>query len=67
MYYYLRQEECIACGLCQTKAPNYIDYDDDGIVIFRSFEPMIETDDLAMKDACRSCPVHAICASHSPQ
>lgn len=61
MRYYLNREECIACGLCQTYAPHIIDYDDDGIVMFKHEMTFYDDKRNDMKEACLSCPVHAIC------
>ena len=61
MKYYLKQEDCIACGLCQTYAPHVIDYNDEGIVQFKNQCTIYDDKTNDMKEACLSCPVHAIC------
>ena len=35
-------EKCIACGLCQLKAPDVFDYDLDGLVLFKDNQTMKE-------------------------
>lgn len=58
-------EKCIACGLCQLKAPAVFDYDLDGLVVFKQ--------DSSAKEQCvppewqetalaayRKCPTRAI-------
>lgn len=59
-HYQLDKASCIACGLCQTKAPHFIDYDDEGIVTFIQSDSTLSTDDPTMENAYRNCPVHAI-------
>lgn len=59
-HYSLDKESCIACGLCQTKAPQHIDYDDEGIVCFIDNITSLVTNDSEMEEAFRQCPVHAI-------
>jgi ferredoxin len=58
-------EKCIACGLCQVYAPNFFDYDDNGIVILKNdpkacqeFVPTSESENVLT--AYRKCPVRAI-------
>lgn len=59
--YSLNKTECIACGLCQVKAPKFLDYDDEGIVTFKiKNQNHIETNDKSMEEAFKKCPVHAI-------
>lgn len=58
-------EKCIACGLCQIYAPNFFDYDDEGIVIIKNdsivTEHFVSSDeDDAVLTAYRKCPVRAI-------
>lgn len=70
MYCQLHQEDCIACGLCQLKAPNVFDYDDEGIVLFKQ-DPtqdsaQIPTGEIdSVKDAIRHCPTRAIAVIRS--
>lgn len=58
-------EKCIACGLCQLKAPELFDYSDDGIVLFLE-EPhekslvLRENQESAATAAYRKCPTRAI-------
>ena len=49
-------ERCIACGLCQTIAPEIFDYTDAGLVLFVG-EP--EANHEVIQSAKR-CPSHAI-------
>lgn len=58
-------ENCIACGLCQVKAPDIFDYDAEGIVIFKNdpeaFSQIISDE---QKEQClnayKKCPTRAI-------
>lgn len=58
-------EKCIACGLCQLKAPEVFDYDLDGLVLFKDNQtmkeqvipPALQESTLA---AYRKCPTRAI-------
>ncbi|MGX6977726.1 ferredoxin [Vagococcus elongatus] len=58
-------ENCIACGLCQIKAPDIFDYDAEGIVIFKNdpevLSQMIPSD---LEEQCmtayKKCPTRAI-------
>ncbi|GCF92786.1 ferredoxin [Enterococcus florum] len=58
-------EQCIACGLCQTIAPSFFDYTDEGIVVFvgeakamQEFVPVSEEEHVLA--ATRRCPTRAI-------
>jgi len=57
-------EKCIACGLCQVKAPNIFDYHDNGIVKFKGTDSLEKCvteplpDDLLT--AYQKCPTRAI-------
>ncbi len=57
-------KKCIACGLCQIKAPDFFDYYDDGIVKFNHSEEkvLIVSDDLpkTLLEAYKACPTRAI-------
>lgn len=57
-------KNCIACGLCQIKAPNVFDYYDNGIVkLLDSEATEFNTGDSLPDDvleAYRSCPTRAI-------
>ncbi|MGO3381172.1 MAG: ferredoxin, partial [Loigolactobacillus coryniformis] len=35
MYSRVQREECIACGLCQLRAPALFNYDKEGIAYYR--------------------------------
>lgn len=58
-------ERCIACGLCQIKAPELFAYDEEGIAHFKndqqSTEMTISEEDVpAFKAALTHCPTGAI-------
>ena len=58
-------ENCIACGLCQLKAPDIFDYTADGIVIFKDEERLLEKKiPVALEEQClaayKKCPTRAI-------
>ncbi|MBO0476817.1 ferredoxin [Vagococcus sp. DIV0080] len=57
-------KKCIACGLCQIKAPEIFDYYDDGIVKLVDSEEkeFLVSDDLPtdLLEAYRACPTRAI-------
>ncbi|MGO3733089.1 MAG: ferredoxin [Vagococcus sp.] len=58
-------EKCIACGLCQIKAPNTFDYYDNGIVKFLdsdSLEMVLSDTDIPsdLLEAYKKCPTRAI-------
>lgn len=57
-------EKCIACGLCQIKAPHLFDYYDNGIVKFLQSDtletPLPEPLDPSVLEAYRKCPTRAI-------
>ena len=57
-------EKCIACGLCQIKAPDFFDYYDNGLVKLLESEDLDKTvpDDIpeALLEAYRHCPTRAI-------
>lgn len=62
----LVRERCIACGLCQVAAPDFFEYDDDGIVLFQSGYSPDESQSVpnqsvdAVIEAAKECPTHAI-------
>lgn len=66
------QERCIACGLCQLKAPELFDYDHAGIASYRpdkntGQKPITDPKDLiAFKLAYTACPTGAIVRSDHP-
>jgi ferredoxin len=58
-------ERCIACGLCQTIAPEIFDYTDDGLVLFvgepeANHEFIPEDQQEAVIQSAKRCPSHAI-------
>lgn len=57
-------KKCIACGLCQIKAPEIFDYYDDGIVkLIDSEEKEFQISDKVPQDlleAYKACPTRAI-------
>ena len=57
-------KKCIACGLCQIKAPEIFDYYDNGIVkLIDSEEKEFEIGEVVPEDlleAYRTCPTRAI-------
>lgn len=62
MFYRVNTDRCIACGLCQLKAPELFSYDDEGIS-----HPKHPTDSpipkellISFNDAYLNCPTHAI-------
>lgn len=72
LYSKVQQERCIACGLCQLKAPQLFDYDLAGIAYFKpdkntGTKPINDPKDLIdFKVAYRQCPTHAILKSDDP-
>ncbi|MGO2083181.1 ferredoxin [Vagococcus sp.] len=62
-------EKCIACGLCQIKAPDYFDYLDNGLVIFKNNDATeIQVEEplpLSLLEAYRTCPTRAILLSET--
>lgn len=64
-------EKCIACGLCQLKAPQLFDYDADGIAYVKIDQntgqtPIDPKDMIAFKAAYKACPSSAIKRQQSP-
>lgn len=57
-------EKCIACGLCQLKAPDVFDYYDNGIVRFKDSEQLeVNFKDTLPEEiltAYQKCPTRAI-------
>lgn len=57
-------EKCIACGLCQIKAPELFDYYDNGIVKFKDSDVLEKniTEPIpdALLEAYQKCPTRAI-------
>ena len=65
MYCQLDRKKCIACGLCQTLAPQFFDYTDDGLAIFfnkpEATTQLILAHELAdVTAAVKRCPTRAI-------
>ncbi|MEG0254293.1 MAG: ferredoxin [Vagococcus sp.] len=64
MLYKIIPNKCIACGLCQLKAPKTFDYHDNGIVKFLDSdnETLDISNDLPTEllNAYRVCPTRAI-------
>lgn len=62
---YIVPEQCIACGICQLKAPELFEYDNEGIAYFKNAENpyQIEIDNQNFEDfkkALTHCPTGAI-------
>lgn len=71
MYSRVQREECIACGLCQLRAPALFNYDKEGIAYYRPDNNQgttpIPSDQLAaFKQAYRDCPTGAIKRQNKP-
>lgn len=64
MLYKIIPNKCIACGLCQIKAPEVFDYHDNGIVKFldSNDESLEVSNDIPhdLLEAYRACPTRAI-------
>lgn len=65
MYTKIQQDECIACGLCQLKAPAIFDYNAEGIA-FCKLDDNKGTAEIPVdllpnfKTAAQKCPTGAI-------
>lgn len=61
-FYSVNQENCIACGICQLKAPELFYYDDEGIAHCKQdiTQPLEEKFLFSFKEAYISCPTGAI-------
>lgn len=64
-------EECIACGLCQLKAPELFDYDENGIAYVKidnnqGSQPIPAALLAQFKDAYTTCPTGAIKRQKQP-
>lgn len=72
MYYTkVDQEKCIACGLCQIKAPQVFNYNEEGIAYTISDNnkgalPLGKEDVESFKAAYLACPTGAIVRSTTP-
>ncbi|MGY3777602.1 ferredoxin [Isobaculum melis] len=61
MYSKVNQDLCIACGLCQTKAPAIFDYDEEGIAFVKQEQHHVSAEnEAALMQAYLACPTHAI-------
>lgn len=64
-------EECIACGLCQLKAPELFDYDENGIAYVKidnnqGSKPIPAVLQAHFKAAYTACPSGAIKRQNQP-
>lgn len=71
VYAHVNQDACIACGLCQTLAPELFDYDANGIARYvpdanRGDQPLTPQQLIAFKRAFKRCPTGAIERSGKP-
>lgn len=62
---YIIPEQCIACGICQLKAPELFEYDDEGIAYFRNqvnpYQLDLSEHNLPdFREALTHCPTGAI-------
>lgn len=71
MFIKVESETCIACGLCQLKAPDLFHYDENGVAYLNTEK--IKTDTAVpvafitqAKQAIVACPVGAIKHSEHP-
>lgn len=71
MYTKVVPDECIACGLCQLKAPDIFEYDEDGVAYVK-LDNNLGNKKLPLpllaqfKDAYTACPTGAIKRSATP-
>lgn len=71
MYTKVLSEQCIACGLCQLKAPDIFEYDEDGIAYVK-LDNNWGTKEIPLplmaqfKDAYTACPTGAIQRRNAP-
>lgn len=72
LYSQVIPERCIACGLCQLKAPDLFDYDQEGIAFFKPDHNQGTTpiedhkERIAFKTAYTACPTGAIVRQSTP-
>ena len=64
-------ESCIACGICQLRAPEIFEYDTEGIAFVKQDNntgtvPLPEDTLEKFKDAYTACPTGAIKRKNSP-
>ena len=52
----VEDDNCIACGLCQERAPDNIDLDDDGTVARVTRQPTSDDELEACQEAADFCP-----------
>ncbi|AMB99708.1 hypothetical protein AWM75_06795 [Aerococcus urinaehominis] len=62
---YILPDQCIACGICQLKAPELFEYDDQGVAYFKAspdpYQITLEDYQLeTFKAALTKCPTGAI-------
>lgn len=65
MFFKVKQDQCIACGLCQLCAPQLISYNDEGLASItpdhnKGQQNYHQEDESLLKTAARQCPVAAI-------
>lgn len=67
-YYHVNQDFCIACGICQLKAPHLFYYDDEGIAHCKQdkTQPIPDNFIFSFKEAYITCPTGAIVRSDKP-
>ncbi len=49
---------CVGFGDCIAEAPDTFEFDDEGVVVFRA--DLGQVSEVALLDACASCPVDAL-------
>lgn len=57
---YYVDEQCIACGICPTEAPDHFKMSDDEAHAYVYKQPENEEEESSCDDALNSCPVSAI-------
>ncbi|NLI94215.1 MAG: ferredoxin [Erysipelotrichaceae bacterium] len=55
----IEKEHCTACGLCNAMAPDYFDWDDDGLMGVIQ-EEIAEGDEDLIESCVADCPTGAI-------
>ncbi|KRN29438.1 hypothetical protein IV38_GL000322 [Lactobacillus selangorensis] len=71
MYTKIDRERCIACGICQLKAPELFDYDSEGVAFGKRDDnkgtaAIPPADRIQFRSAYTSCPTGAILRSKKP-
>ncbi len=56
---HIDKTRCTACGVCNAIAPDYFDWDDDGLMVEIQSEVAAEDEEL-VEEAVESCPAQAI-------